>query len=186
MNDRLDELTVKDAAGALSVSVTVTVRVRPPPVTVMVPVFVPTVAVAVSTVTVRAPLFEPLAGLTVSQLTASVTVQATFEVIESDCAAGFAAPWVAVNAKLEEPTVNVGEGALTVNETGIDCGELVAPVPETVMAVVYVPAESPDTLAVTASELAPVPEAGETESHVTAVEAFQLNVPVPVLLMLTV
>ena len=52
--------------------------------------------------------------------------------------------------------------------------------------VVYVPAESPVTLAVTASEPGPVPEAGETESHGTALDAFQLNVPVPVLLILTV
>ena len=91
-----------------------------------------------------------------------------------------------MNAKLEEPTVNVGEGAATVKDTGINWGEFVAPVPETVMAVVYVPAESPVTLAVTASELAPVPEAGETESQGTELEALQLNVPVPVLLMLTV
>ena len=183
---RLVGLTFNVVGAAASVSVTVTVRVRPPPVTVMVPVLVPTVAAVVSMVTVKVPLFEPLAGLTVSQLTASVTLQATLEVIETDCAAGFAAPCVAVNAKLEEPTFNVGEGALTANETGIDCGELVAPVPETVIEVVYVPAESPDTLAITASELAPVPEAGDNESHGTAVEAFQLNVPVPVLLMLTV
>ena len=96
-----------------------------------------------------------------------------------------AAPCVPVKVKAEAPTVNVGEGAATVNDTGINWGEFVAPVPETVMAVVYVPAESPVTLAVTASELAPVPEAGETESHGTELEALQLNVPVPVLLMLT-
>ena len=89
-----------------------------------------------------------------------------------------------VNA--EEPTVNVGEGAATVNDTGIDCGEFVAPVPATVMAVVYVPAESPVTLAVTAIAPTPVPEAGETVSHGTALEALQLNVPVPVLLTLMV
>ena len=186
VNDKLDELTVRVGVGALRLSVTLTVRVRPPPVTVMVPVLVPTVAVAVSTLMVSVLLFEPLPGLTVSQLKVSVTVQATLDVIETDCAAGFAAPCVAVNDKLDEPRVNVGEGALTVNETGIDCGELVAPVPETVIDVVYVPAESPVTLAVTAREPAPVPDAGDTDSHGTGLEAPQVNVPVPVLVMLTV
>ena len=72
------------------------------------------------------------------------------------------------------------------NETGIDCGELVAPVPMTVIAVLYVPGESPVTLAVTASEPGPLPEAGETESHEAELDAFQLSVPVPELLILTV
>jgi hypothetical protein len=43
---------------------------------------------------------------------------------------------VAVKVKFEEPTVRVGAGAATVNETGIDWGELVAPVPDTVIEVV--------------------------------------------------
>ena len=179
-------LTVSVAAGALRVSATVTVLVIPPPVIVMVPLLVPTVAVVESTLTVTVPLLDPVAGLTVSQLMASLTLQDTFEVIETDCAAGFAAPCVAVNDKLDEPRVNVGEGALTVNETGIDCGELVAPVPETVIDVVYVAAESPVTLAATAREPAPVPDAGDTDSHGTGLEAPQVNVPVPVLVMLTV
>jgi hypothetical protein len=142
--------------------------------------------VAWSTVTVTVPLFEPLAGLTVSQLRDSVTAQDPLEVIDNDWLAGLALPWVAVKAKLEEPTVKVGEGAVTVNETGIDCGEFVAPVPATVIDELYVPAESPVTLAVTTSEPGPVPEAGETESHAAVLDAFQLKVPVPVLLMLTV
>jgi hypothetical protein len=70
--------------------------------------------------------------------------------------------------------------------TGIGCGELVAPVPETVIEVVYVPAESPVTLAVTATDPAPVPAAGDMDSHGTGLEALQVNVPVPVLLILTV
>ena len=50
---------------------------------------------------------------------------------------------------------------------------------------VYVPAESPVTLGATASEPEPVPETGETESQEAVLEAFQLRVPVPVLVMLT-
>lgn len=50
--------------------------------------------------------------------------------------AGLAAPWVAVKVKLEELMFNVGVGAETVNETGMDRGELVAPVPVTVTDVV--------------------------------------------------
>ena len=38
--------------------------------------------------------------------------------------------------KLGELTVSVGAGAATVKETGIDCGELLAPVPVTVIEVV--------------------------------------------------
>ena len=91
-----------------------------------------------------------------------------------------------MNVKLDEPTVNVGAGAVTVNETGIDCGELVAPVPVSVIEAVYVPAESPVTLAVAASEPGPVPDAGETESQEAVLVAFQLKVPVPELVMLTV
>ena len=81
---RLLGLTVSDGAGALSESVMVTVRVSPPPVTVIVPVLLPTLAVAVSTETVTVPLLEPLAGLTVSQLSASVTVQDPLEVMVRD------------------------------------------------------------------------------------------------------
>ena len=61
----------------------------------------------------------------------------------------------------------------------------VAPVPTTVIELVYVPAESPVTLGATASEPELVPEAGETESQEAVLEAFQLKVPVPVLVMLT-
>ena len=97
-----------------------------------------------------------------------------------------AAPCVPVNVKLEEPTVKVAAGAVTVNETGINWGVLLAPVPATVIELVYVPAESPVTLGVTASEPGPVPEAGETESQEAVLDAFQLNVPVLVLVMLSV
>ena len=186
MKVRLLGLTLSVVGAAASVNVTVTVRVRPPPVTVSVPVFVPTTAVVVSTATESVPLFEPLAGLTVSQLTASVTLQDPFEVIDRDWAAGLAAPWVPVKLKLEEPSVNVGAAPVTVNETGIDCGEFVAPVPVTVMEAVYVPAESPVTLAVAESEPGPVPDAGETASHEAVLVAFQFNVPVPEFVIFTV
>ena len=77
-------LTFSVVGAATRDSVTLTVRVRPPPVIVMVPVFVPTAAVAWSMATVSVPLLEPLAGLTVSQLTASLTLHATLDVIDSD------------------------------------------------------------------------------------------------------
>jgi hypothetical protein len=91
-----------------------------------------------------------------------------------------------VKLTLEEPTVNVGAGAVTVNDTGIVCGELVAPVPMTVIEVVYVPAESPVTFTIAESEPGPLPDAGETESQEAVLAAFQLNVPVPVFVMFTV
>jgi hypothetical protein len=77
-------LTFNVIGAAANVSVTLIVRVSPPPVTVIVPVLVPAVAVVVSTFTVTLPLLEPLAGLTLSQLVESETLQATFEVIDSD------------------------------------------------------------------------------------------------------
>jgi hypothetical protein len=93
---------------------------------------------------------------------------------------------VAVKVKLEEPSVNVGAGAATVKETGIDWGEFVAPVPVTVREALYVPAESPETLAVTPIAPGPVPEICDRASQEAVLAALQLNVPVPVLLMLTV
>ena len=84
VNVRLPELTFNVVGGAARFNVTFKVRVRPPPETVIVALFVPTIALVVSTVTVSEPLFKPLAGLTVSQLTASDTLQATFDVIGND------------------------------------------------------------------------------------------------------
>ena len=95
-------------------------------------------------------------------------------------------PCVPVNVKLVGPTVNVGEGAATVNETGIVCGEFVAPAPTRLIEVVCVAAESPETFAETVKDPGAVPEAGEIESHDAVLDAFQLNVPVPELPMLTV
>jgi len=50
------------------------VLLMPPPVIVMLPLFVPTIAVAVLTLTVMVALLEPDVGLTVSQLPFVVTV----------------------------------------------------------------------------------------------------------------
>lgn len=97
-----------------------------------------------------------------------------------------AAPCVPVNAKLVGPTVNVGEGAATVKETGIVCGEFVAPAPTRLIEAVCVAAESPETFAEMVKDPGAVPEAGESESHDAVLDAFQLNVPVPELPMLTV
>jgi hypothetical protein len=84
VNVKLLELTFSVVGAEARENVTLTVRVRPPPVTVMVPVLVPTAAVAWSTMTVSVPLFEPLAGLTASQLTASVAVHDTLDVMDND------------------------------------------------------------------------------------------------------
>jgi hypothetical protein len=84
VNARLVELTVKVGVGALSENVTFTVRVNPPPVIVIVPVLLPTLAVAWSTETVTVPLLDPLAGLTESQLSASVTLHEPLDVIVKD------------------------------------------------------------------------------------------------------
>jgi hypothetical protein len=83
-NVRLPELTFNVVGGAARFNVTFTVRVRPPPETVIVPLFVPTIAVVGSTATVTGPLFTPLAGLTLSQLTDSLTLHETLEVIDND------------------------------------------------------------------------------------------------------
>jgi hypothetical protein len=91
-----------------------------------------------------------------------------------------------VNVRLVELTVKVCEGAATVKETGIVCGEFVAPVPTTLIEAACVAAESPETLAETVKDPGAVPEAGEMESHDAVLDAFQLSVPVPELLMLTV
>ncbi len=71
-------------------------------------------------------------------------------------------------------------------ETGIVWGEFVAPAPTTVIEAECVAAESPVTFAETVKDPGAVPEAGEIESHDAVLDAFQLNVPVPELLMFTV
>ena len=82
---RLPGLTVNvAAAGALRLRVTATVLDMPPPVIMMVPLLVPTVAMAGFTLTVTVPFAEPDAGLTVSQLVASLTLQDPLDVIDND------------------------------------------------------------------------------------------------------
>ena len=84
LNVKLLVLTFNVVGAAARFNVTFTVRVRPPPETVMAPLLVPTMAVVGSTVTASEPLLEPLEGLTLSQLTASDALQATFDVIDND------------------------------------------------------------------------------------------------------
>jgi hypothetical protein len=74
----------EDVDGAFSVSVTLMVLVIPPPVIVMVPLLVPTVAVAVLALTVTVPLLEPEAGLTVSQPPLVLTVHDVLDVTVND------------------------------------------------------------------------------------------------------
>ena len=100
--------------------------------------------------------------------------------------AGLAAPWVALKLRLAGLTVNVGVGAATVNVTGIDWGVLLAPDPVTVIEVVYVPAASPEMLAVAVNEFGAVPERGESKSQELVELTLQLKVPVPELLIVTV
>ena len=70
----------EDVDGAFRVRVALIVRVIPPPETVIVAVFVPTVAVLVFTLTVNVPLLEAEVGFTVSQLALSLTVQEVLDV----------------------------------------------------------------------------------------------------------
>ena len=87
------------------------------------------------------PALVPDPGVTVSHEASSAVVQlrvpppvlATASVL----AAGVAPPAVAVNARLDGVTDSAGgTGAVTVSVTGIDAGEPVAPVAETVMVAV--------------------------------------------------
>ena len=85
-----------ELAGGFSVRVTFTVLVIPPLVTVMVVELGPRVAVAVFTLTVMVPLLEPDVGLSHSQETLSLALQAPFALMVMVWAAGLAAPCVAV------------------------------------------------------------------------------------------
>ena len=67
--------------GAFSVRVTFTVLVMPPLITAMVVELDPRVAVAVFTLAVMVPLLEPDVGLSESQVTLSLALQAPFELI---------------------------------------------------------------------------------------------------------
>lgn len=73
-----------------------------------------------------------------------------------------------------------------VKSTGMDCGELVAPVPVTVMVVEYVPAASPATITVAVNELGVVPETAERAIQGEVVLTLQSNVCFPEVEMVTV
>ena len=68
----------------LRVRVTEIVLAMPPPVIVIVPLLVPTVAVAVFTLTFILPLLDAEVGLTVSQLPLVLTVHDVLDMIDSD------------------------------------------------------------------------------------------------------
>lgn len=68
----------------LRVRVTEIVLAMPPPVIVIVPLLVPTVAVAVFTLTFILPLLDAEVGLTVSQLPLVLTVHDVLDVTDSD------------------------------------------------------------------------------------------------------
>ena len=70
----------EDVEGAFNVRVALIVRVIPPPETVIMALFVPSVAVLVFTLTVRLLLPDAEVGFTVNQLALSLTAQETFEV----------------------------------------------------------------------------------------------------------
>ena len=93
---------------------------------------------------------------------------------------------MAVKFRLAGPTVKVGAGAAIVKETGIVCGEFVAPAPVTEMDALCVPVESPEGFAETVNDPGAVPEAGKIESHVAVLAAFHANVPLVELVMFTV
>ena len=92
-----------------------------------------------------------------------------------------------VDVDVEVVDVEVEEvDATMVKSTGMVCGVLVAPVPVTVMVVVYVPAASPGTITVAVNELGAVPETGERASQGAVVVTLQSNVPLPELEIVTV
>ena len=74
--------------------------------------------------------------------------------------------------------------------TGMPCGLLVAPSPETVMIAEYVPAGRPERFAVAVKAVGEfpddVPEEGDSMSHSVVVLTLHLNGPFPMFEMLTV
>ena len=84
--------------------------------------------------------------------------------------AGFAPPAVALKLKLVGLTPIVGEGgaAFTVSVTGTLTGVLVAPVAETVIVPLYVPAARPEMLTESVLLEGAVPVVGLRVSHVAS------------------
>lgn len=133
------------------------------------------------------PLLVPDVGESVSQAALSPTVQdnvpvPVFEIVR-DWVAGLDPPAVPVNAILLtlSPMTGLAVGAgLTVRETGMTCGVLVAPVAEIVMAAVYVPAASPVRLTpaeIESDSVVVVPEAGARLSQAALLLMLHDNVP---------
>jgi len=120
------------------------VFVAPEAEIVILVVYVPGLKLAISTVPVTVPEPDPLAGLRLSQLAGSDTVQLSVPVpeltMENPELAGLLPPWVPENDKLEglklivgNAIVGVGAAAM-VSVTGRVCGVLLAPAPVMVMA----------------------------------------------------
>ena len=97
------------------------------------------------------------------------------------CAAGFAPPCVALNARLVGATDRTGVAGLTVRVTSTVFGEPEAPAAVTVIGVVYVPGASPAIDGVTVTVAGAVPLDGLTESHDADSASVKLRVPPPVL-----
>ena len=77
-------------------------------------------------------------------------------------------------------------GAVTLKDTITVCGVLVAPEAEMLIGAEKVPAVNPDVLTLKTVEPEPVPDEVERVSQVAASVALQLNVPVPVLVIVSV
>lgn len=183
-----------DVAGALRVKVTGTVCgvfAAPLAVIVIVALYVPADIPAVLTLTVMGSVsvvVVPDAVFNVNQDALWLAVQARVPppgfVTLTVCAAGLAAPWVAVNERLVGLSLIVG-AALTVRVTGTVCGVLVAPVAEIVMVPLYVPAARPLMFTLAATDPLPVPEVGLRLNQFTLSLTVQLSVPEPEFVMLT-
>jgi hypothetical protein len=172
------------------VSVTgIDLGVAPVAATVIKPLKVPAVRLAVFTVAVTMPLPEPVAGLSVSQealsLAFHVSVPPPVLLIPIDWAPGLLPPCVALNERLVGlAPMDGGTGAAdTVKETGIVLG--VVPVAATVIVALKVPAARPAVFTLAVTVPLPEPDAGLNVNQDTLSLADQLRVPPPVFAMLT-
>jgi hypothetical protein len=123
------------------------------------------------------PVPLPDEGLRVSQGTLLLAVQLPFDVTVTLWLAGFVPPCTPENVTAVGLTVRVGEGGVTVNETGMETG--VALVALTVIRALYSPVGSEPVAAVNAIVPASLPEAGLRFNHAAVETAFQSSVPPP-------
>ena len=102
--------------------------------------------------------------------------------------AGLLPPAVPLKAKLVGLSPIVGEAgaAVKVNVTGTTCGVFVAPVAETVINEVWVPAAKPAGLTETATVPLPLPEPTSLTTQLESSITVQLKVPPPVFVMVSV